>query len=82
MEMQKQMMADLSEVNLKNLIPAMIMLTAIISLTIQLLCENHQPMQNPTLMNKLRASNTLIWTYFIVKSAFRRNVAQRIRNSV
>lgn len=82
MEMQKQMMADLSEVNLKNLMPAMIMLTAMMSLTIQLLCENHQPMHIPTLMNKLVISSTLIWIYFMLKSTFLRNVAHRIKNSV
>lgn len=73
------MIAILREVNFNTLIKATVIHKATISLTIQLLLENHQPKHTPNPTNKLMPSITL--TYFslilnptLKKSSFRRKM--------
>lgn len=77
---EKQTRAYFKEVNLKNLIPEIIMETATTSFRIQFWFENHHPKQTPTLTSKLKISMTLIETVFIFINEFLRKEKQDNKN--
>ena len=71
--MAKQITAYFNEVNFSTFIAAMIIQTAITSLIIQFLFENHHPKHIPKLITALIKSNTLIVTFFIFIIGFLKN---------
>lgn len=73
MVQKKHITAIFKEVNLNILIPATVMQTATISLTIQFLLENHQPKHAPNPTNRLIPYITLTSVPFNLKPILKKS---------